>query len=132
MSERNSYIALTQDKERLQWLTHALAEAGELIPADSAVVNGAALIDYSFVTGESEPVAKASGGYICAAGPSLRPAHVVMTEAKATTVIELRGIRIAQTTGARSPAAAMPTPTTLYRLEIAKLARTIRVVVREN
>jgi len=34
MSERNSYIALTQSPDCLQWLTHALAEAGELIPAD--------------------------------------------------------------------------------------------------
>lgn len=35
MSERNSYIALTQTPECQQWLTHALAEAGELIPADN-------------------------------------------------------------------------------------------------
>lgn len=35
MSERNSYIALTQTPDCLQWLTHALADAGELIPADT-------------------------------------------------------------------------------------------------
>lgn len=35
MSERNSYIAITQNAECLQWLTQALAEAGELIPADT-------------------------------------------------------------------------------------------------
>ena len=35
MSERSSYIALTQTPECQQWLTHALVEAGELIPADT-------------------------------------------------------------------------------------------------
>jgi pilus assembly protein CpaE len=35
MSERSSYIALTQTPECQQWLTHALTEAGELIPADT-------------------------------------------------------------------------------------------------
>jgi len=35
MSERSSYIALTQTPECQQWLTHALAEAGELIQADT-------------------------------------------------------------------------------------------------
>ncbi len=41
---------------------------GELIPADSKLVEGAALIDYSFVTGESEPVEKDAGNYLYAGG----------------------------------------------------------------
>ncbi len=34
---------------------------GELIPSDSRLVSGPAMIDYSFVTGESEPVEKTAG-----------------------------------------------------------------------
>lgn len=41
---------------------------GELIPADSRLLEGAALIDYSFVTGESAPVTKAPGDYLYAGG----------------------------------------------------------------
>ncbi len=45
-----------------------LVRNGELIPADSTLLQGPALIDYSFVTGESEPVEKKSGDYIYAGG----------------------------------------------------------------
>ncbi|HEU6447020.1 MAG TPA: heavy metal translocating P-type ATPase metal-binding domain-containing protein [Verrucomicrobiae bacterium] len=41
---------------------------GELIPADATLLAGAASIDYSFVTGESEPVAKREGDYLYAGG----------------------------------------------------------------
>jgi Cu+-exporting ATPase len=41
---------------------------GELIPADARLVNGPALIDYSFVTGESEPVEKKLENYLYAGG----------------------------------------------------------------
>lgn len=41
---------------------------GELIPADARLVSGAALIDYSFVTGESEPAVKNEGDYLYAGG----------------------------------------------------------------
>jgi len=40
----------------------------ELIPADALLINGAGNIDYSFVTGESEPVNKAIGELIYAGG----------------------------------------------------------------
>jgi Cu+-exporting ATPase len=40
----------------------------ELIPADSRLVHGPAFIDYSFVTGEAEPVAKQEGDYVYAGG----------------------------------------------------------------
>ena len=41
---------------------------GELIPADAKLVTGPALIDYSFVTGESEPVEKKPDDYLYAGG----------------------------------------------------------------
>jgi len=40
----------------------------ELIPADSKMVEGLGLIDYSFVTGESTPVKKSDGDFIYAGG----------------------------------------------------------------
>ncbi len=40
----------------------------ELIPADSILLSAQAWIDYSFVTGESEPVEKKQGDYIYAGG----------------------------------------------------------------
>lgn len=41
---------------------------GELIPADATLIHGPAFIDYSFVTGESEPVEKKEGDYLYAGG----------------------------------------------------------------
>lgn len=41
---------------------------GELIPADARLVSGPAVIDYSFVTGESEPVERKAGDHIYAGG----------------------------------------------------------------
>ncbi|WP_142684480.1 heavy metal translocating P-type ATPase [Chitinophaga polysaccharea] len=43
----------------------------ELVPADGIIVRGKALIDYSFVTGESAPVSKAIGEIIYAGGRQL-------------------------------------------------------------
>ncbi len=40
----------------------------ELIPADAILLRGEARVDYSFVTGESEPVEKESGDYLYAGG----------------------------------------------------------------
>ena len=45
-----------------------LLRNSELIPADARLVGGPACIDYSFVTGEAEPVAKAAGDYLYAGG----------------------------------------------------------------
>ena len=47
---------------------HLLIRNGELIPADARLVSGPALIDYSFVTGESSPLAKSQGDYLYAGG----------------------------------------------------------------
>ncbi len=52
---------------------------GELIPADARVLGGEALIDYSFVTGESEPVAKANGELLYAGGRQTGGALEVVT-----------------------------------------------------
>ncbi len=41
---------------------------GELIPADGRLLSGPACIDYSFITGEAETVAKAPGDYLYAGG----------------------------------------------------------------
>lgn len=40
----------------------------EIIPADGMIVNGAARIDYSFVSGESDPVVKEKGDIVYAGG----------------------------------------------------------------
>ena len=46
----------------------------ELIPVDGILINGQARIDYSFVTGESEPVKKESGEKVFAGGKQLQGA----------------------------------------------------------
>jgi len=52
---------------------------GEVIPADAKLVSGLAFIDYSFVTGESEPVAKAEGDYLYAGGQQIGAAIEIET-----------------------------------------------------
>jgi Cu+-exporting ATPase len=52
---------------------------GELIPADSRLISGPAMIDYSFVTGESEPVEITPGGHIYAGGRQIGGAIEVET-----------------------------------------------------
>jgi P-type Cu+ transporter len=44
---------------------------GELIPADGILLKGKATIDYSFVTGEAEPVEKLSGDKVFAGGKQM-------------------------------------------------------------
>lgn len=41
---------------------------GELVPADARLLSGEGLIDYSFVTGESEPVSRQPGDHLYAGG----------------------------------------------------------------
>jgi len=43
----------------------------ELIPVDGIIINGNALLDYSFVTGESLPVSKKSGDKVFAGGKQM-------------------------------------------------------------
>src|SRR5208283_3876083 len=58
---------------------HLFLRNGELIPADARLVSGPACIDYSFVTGEAEPVAKAAGDYLYAGGRQIGGAIEVET-----------------------------------------------------
>lgn len=61
---------------------HLIIRNGELIPADAKLSTGPALIDYSFVTGESEPVEKKEGDYLFAGGRQMGGAiEVEMTKA---------------------------------------------------
>lgn len=52
---------------------------GELIPADGDLVEGAGLIDYSFVTGEAAPVARVAGEHVYAGGRQMGGAIEVTT-----------------------------------------------------
>lgn len=58
---------------------HLVIRNGELIPADARLLHGPALIDYSFVTGESEPVAKAVDEHLYAGGRQMGGAIEVET-----------------------------------------------------
>jgi Cu+-exporting ATPase len=56
-----------------------LVRNGELIPADSRLVSRPTLIDYSFVTGESEPVTRDVGDYLYAGGQHIGAAVEIET-----------------------------------------------------
>jgi len=58
---------------------HIVIRHGELIPADAKLLSGPALIDYSFVTGESEPVEKQMGDHLYAGGQQTGAAIEVQT-----------------------------------------------------
>ncbi len=58
----------TKPVEKLNVGEKIVIKNGELIPADSILINGRAFIDYSFVTGESNPVEKINGDMIYAGG----------------------------------------------------------------
>ena len=45
-----------------------LIRSGELVPADSRLISGKGLIDYSFVTGEADPIVKEAGDHLYAGG----------------------------------------------------------------
>lgn len=56
-----------------------LLRNGELIPADARLLSESALLDYSFVTGECEPVEKSAGDYLYAGGQQVGSAIEVET-----------------------------------------------------
>lgn len=75
-SEEHVSLAQLEVGDRL------LIRNGELIPADAKLSCGPALIDYSFVTGESEPVEKKEGDYLFAGGRQMgRAIEVEMAKA---------------------------------------------------
>jgi P-type Cu+ transporter len=53
---------------RLQVGDKIILRNGELMPADAKLVSDEACVDYSFVTGESEPVVRSAGAYLYAGG----------------------------------------------------------------
>ncbi|MFZ1289699.1 MAG: heavy metal translocating P-type ATPase metal-binding domain-containing protein [Melioribacteraceae bacterium] len=61
-------IETTKPVEKLEVKDRIIIKNGELIPADSVLINGSAFIDYSFVTGESNPIEKINGDLIYAGG----------------------------------------------------------------
>lgn len=60
--EENASLSSIQTGDRL------IIRNGELIPADGRLASGGGVIDYSFVTGEAEPVELTLGDYIYAGG----------------------------------------------------------------
>jgi len=63
-NDKRETVLLKEVKEGDQ----LLIRSGELIPADSLLVKGNALIDYSFVTGEADPVEVKKGEILYAGG----------------------------------------------------------------
>ena len=72
-TEENTQVYDIKSGDRL------LIRSGELIPVDAILINGNARIDYSFVTGESEPVDKKSGDKVYAGGRQLNSAIEIET-----------------------------------------------------
>ncbi len=68
-------VAISQ----LQTGDHLILRNGELLPADAKLISGEACMDYSFVTGESEPVGCAAGGHLFAGGRQVGGAIEVET-----------------------------------------------------
>lgn len=71
--EESVGLAQIQQGDRLR------VRNGELVPADARLVEGSALIDYSFVTGESEPVEKHAGDHLYAGGRQIGGAIEIET-----------------------------------------------------
>ena len=70
-STSSDSLNIAEEQVRINELTKGdriLIRNGELIPTDGLLIKGTALIDYSFVTGESEPVAKSEGDQLYAGG----------------------------------------------------------------
>ena len=76
---KNSGGETTVAISRLETGDHLMLRNGELLPADARLVGGEACIDYSFVTGESEPVACAAGAHLFAGGRQVGGAIEVET-----------------------------------------------------
>jgi Cu+-exporting ATPase len=73
VGEENVVLSGVQTGDRL------LLRNGDLIPADARLISPQAIVDYSFVTGESEPVAREAGAYLYAGGRQIGGAIEVET-----------------------------------------------------
>ena len=65
---RTAGVEETVAISRLEVGDHLILRGGELLPADATLVAGTACLDYSFVTGESEPVTCEAGTHLYAGG----------------------------------------------------------------
>jgi Cu+-exporting ATPase len=74
-SDGEASVAISQ----LKTGDHLILRNGELLPADAKLVGGDAFIDYSFVTGEAEPVACDIGKHLFAGGRQVGGAIEVET-----------------------------------------------------
>ncbi|MBQ0768586.1 MAG: heavy metal translocating P-type ATPase metal-binding domain-containing protein [Bizionia sp.] len=72
VDEKNTSETLKKEEQaqvyELEKGDRIIIRNSELIPVDAILIKGNALIDYSFVTGEAEPVVKKSGDYLYAGG----------------------------------------------------------------
>ncbi len=69
----------TKPVGKLKVRDRIIIKNNELVPADSVLINGRGFIDYSFVTGESNPVEKVNGDLIYAGGKQVGGAIEVET-----------------------------------------------------
>ncbi len=74
-SDGEQSVAISQ----LETGDHLILRNGELLPADAKLVSGEACMDYSFVSGESEPVPRAAGAHLYAGGRQVGGAIEVET-----------------------------------------------------
>ena len=65
---KNRYLEKQIPVYQIKPQDRILIRNGELIPVDAVLLKGEGLIDYSFVTGEAEPVAKNAGEAVFAGG----------------------------------------------------------------
>ena len=107
-----------------------LVRPGARVPADGDVVEGAADVDESMVTGESRPVAKGAGDHVIAgtvaAGGSLRVRVTAVGEATALSGI-MRMVEAAQASASRAQALADRAAAILFY--VALVAAVITLVV---
>ncbi len=104
-----------------------LVRPGTRVPADGTVVEGAADVDESMITGESRTVAKGAGGKVIAgtvaSGGSLRVRITAVGEQTALSGI-MRLVAAAQASGSRTQALADRAAATLFYVAVASGAIT--------
>ena len=105
-----------------------LVRPGARVPADGTVVEGAAEVDESLITGESRPVPKGVGAAVVAGtvagGGSLRVRIAALGEETALSGI-MRLVAAAQTSGSRTQALADRAAATLFYVAVAAGAITM-------
>jgi Cu2+-exporting ATPase len=107
-----------------------LVRPGARVPADGTVIEGAADVDESLITGESRPVAKALGDHVVAgtvtAGGSLRVTVTATGDATALSGI-VRMVAAAQASASRSQALADRAAAILFYVALAAAIVTLVV-----